>query len=160
MPYNYGNYNMVQWSQQQIPQVQQPVQQFQQQIPQVPPVQQPVQQIQQIPQVPPVQQPVNGFVWVQGEMEAKMYPVAAGNSVMLMDSENPVLYMKTRDNTGKYLPMEIYDLILRVPNQQPQQAPQQTQQPSIDFSQYVKRSELEELFEIKVKEAVDKALAS
>lgn len=103
-------------------------------------------------------QPVNGFVWVQGEMEAKMYPVAAGNSVMLMDSENPVLYMKTRDNTGKYLPMETYDLVQRVTPQVSQGAGA-VAAPQIDLSEYVKISELETMINEKVKEAVDKALA-
>lgn len=33
------------------------------------------------------------IIWVQGEAGAKAYPVAAGQSVLLMDSEDAVLYV-------------------------------------------------------------------
>ena len=51
----------------------------------------------------------NTFVWVQGEQAAKSYPVAPGGQVLLFDSENPVFYVKSADQTGKPLPLEIYD---------------------------------------------------
>lgn len=98
-----------------------------------------------------------GFVWVQGEAGAKAYPVAAGNSVLLMDSESPVLYMKSTDISGRPLPIETYDLVKREERPVIPQAPvqqQQTQQPQIDLSQYVKMSDLE----AKVEELVNKAL--
>ena len=90
-----------------------------------------------------------GFVWVQGEAAAKAYPVAAGNSVLLMDSEAPVLYMKSTDVSGRPLPMETYDLVKRE-----NVVAQQPKQPQIDLSEYVKMSDLES----KVKELVNKAL--
>ena len=96
-----------------------------------------------------------GFVWVQGEAGAKAYPVAAGNSVLLMDSESPVLYMKSTDISGRPLPIETYDLVKREERPVIPQAPaQQVQQPQIDLSQYVKMSDLE----TKVEELVNKAL--
>lgn len=96
-----------------------------------------------------------GFVWVQGEAGAKAYPVAAGNSVLLMDSESPVLYMKSTDISGRPLPIETYDLVKREEKPIIPQAPvQQVQQPQIDLSQYVKMSDLE----AKVEELVNKAL--
>ena len=96
-----------------------------------------------------------GFVWVQGEAGAKAYPVAAGNSVLLMDSESPVLYMKSTDISGRPLPIETYDLVKREDRPVITQAPvQQVQQPQIDLSQYVTMSELE----AKVEELVNKAL--
>lgn len=96
-----------------------------------------------------------GFVWVQGEAGAKAYPVAAGNSVLLMDSESPVLYMKSTDISGRPLPIETYDLVKREDRPVIPQAPvQQVQQPQIDLSQYVKMSDLE----AKVEELVNKAL--
>lgn len=98
-----------------------------------------------------------GFVWVQGEAGAKAYPVAAGNSVLLMDSESPVLYMKSTDISGRPLPIETYDLVKREERPVIPQAPvqqQQAQQPQIDLSQYVTISELE----AKVEELVNKAL--
>lgn len=96
-----------------------------------------------------------GFVWVQGEAGAKAYPVAAGNSVLLMDSESPVLYMKSTDISGRPLPIETYDLVKREEKPIIPQAPvQQVQQPQIDLSRYVKMSDLE----AKVEELVNKAL--
>lgn len=112
----------------------------------------------QMPQMqqPQQNQPIGnaGFVWVQGEAGAKAYPVAAGNSVLLMDSENPVLYMKSTDSSGKPLPIETYDLVKRV-NASYQMPPAQAPKaPEIDLSEYVKSSELE----AKVMELIDKAL--
>lgn len=37
------------------------------------------------------------IIWVQGEEGAKAYMVAAGNSVLLMDSENSAFYIKSTD---------------------------------------------------------------
>lgn len=131
MAYNYGNYYPT------------PMNNFSPQYSQTP-----MNQMQMQPQMQ--QQPNNaGFVWVQGEAAAKAYPVAAGNSVLLMDSEAPVLYMKSTDVSGRPLPMETYDLVKRE-----NVVAQQPKQPLIDLSEYVKNSELE----AKVKELVNKAL--
>lgn len=100
-------------------------------------------------------QGTQGFVWVQGEAGAKAYPVAAGTSVLLMDSESPVLYMKSTDATGRPLPIETYDLVKRdtvVSTQPYSQSPQLPMHE--DMSQYVKTTELE----AKVEELVNKAL--
>lgn len=51
----------------------------------------------------------NTFVWVQGLEAAKAYPVAPGNQVLLFDSDAPVFYIKHADQTGRPLPLEIYD---------------------------------------------------
>lgn len=56
-----------------------------------PQVQQPQQNIQ------PQQ---NGIVWVQGIEGAKAHPVAAGQAVLLMDSDANCLYIKSADNAG------------------------------------------------------------
>lgn len=47
----------------------------------------------------------NGAIWVQGEAGAKSYIVAAGNTVILWDSEKinsekPVIYIKSADAQG------------------------------------------------------------
>lgn len=42
----------------------------------------------------------NQMIWVQGEAAAKSYLVAAGNSVPLWDSENPIIYIKSVDYSG------------------------------------------------------------
>lgn len=58
----------------------------------------------QAPQMPAPPQPVaqqsNGIRWVQGEAGAKAYPVGPGESAFLMDSENPMAYLKTTDQNG------------------------------------------------------------
>lgn len=89
----------------------------------------------------------NTFQWVQGQAGAEAYLVAPGASVILMDSNAPVIYFKSADQNGRYLPMKTYDLVERVP---------QVQGPNtevkIDTSSFVKRNELESL----VAAAVDK----
>lgn len=97
-----------------------------------------------IPQQPIIQtQPAtndNGIIWVQGEAGAKSWAVAPGKSVMLMDSENSVFYIKTTDNSGIPLPLRIFDYTER------------TQQDSVSAeavqttnSQYVTKDELKEI---------------
>lgn len=54
------------------------------------------------PMMPPMQQPQpnNGMIWVQGEAGAKSYLVAPGNTVVLWDSEDQVIYIKSSDAAG------------------------------------------------------------
>lgn len=79
----------------------------------------------------------NTFQWVQGQAGAEAYLVAPGASVILMDSNAPVIYFKSADNSGRYLPMKTYDLVERVP---------QVQGPNpvdtIDTTSFVKRDEI------------------
>lgn len=56
----------------------------------------------------PAQQPTP-IIWVQGEEGAKAYMVAAGNSVLLMDSESSVFYIKSTDASGMPQPLRIFD---------------------------------------------------
>lgn len=51
----------------------------------------------------------NGLVWVQGEAGAKSYLVAPNATVMLMDSENSVFYLKSADSSGMPMPLRIFD---------------------------------------------------
>ena len=55
------------------------------------------------------QQPSNSIVWVQGVEGAKAYPVGAGNSVLLMDSEDSVFYIKSTDASGMPQPLRVFD---------------------------------------------------
>jgi len=57
------------------------------------------QQVQQMPQQVPPQQN-QGVVWVQGIEGAKAHPVAAGQSVLLMDSDADCMYLKSADMSG------------------------------------------------------------
>lgn len=63
------------------------------------------------PQTPAQTQ--GGITWVQGEEGAKAYLVAAGNSVLLMDSEAPVFYIKSTDASGMPMPLRIFDFVER-----------------------------------------------
>lgn len=97
-----------------------------------------------IPQQPIIQtQPAtndNGIIWVQGEAGAKSWAVAPGKSVMLMDSENSVFYIKTTDNSGIPLPLRIFDYTERT---QQDTAPAEAVQTT--NSQYVTKDELKEI---------------
>lgn len=59
------------------------------------------------------QQQQTNVIWVANETEAKNYPVAPGNSVILMDNDKPIAYKKTADFSGRALPLEVYDLVRR-----------------------------------------------
>lgn len=48
----------------------------------------------------PQLQSQSNVIWVQGEAAAKAYPVSAGNSMILLDSENDCFYIKSSDNAG------------------------------------------------------------
>ena len=50
-----------------------------------------------------------GIIWVQGENAAKAYPVASGQSVLLMDSEDSVMYIKSTDQSGMPQPLRIFE---------------------------------------------------
>lgn len=68
-----------------------------------------------MPQNPPQmpqnaqQQPNPSMIWVQGESAAKAYPVASGQSVLLMDSEESTFYIKSTDASGMPQPLRIFD---------------------------------------------------
>ena len=95
----------------------------------------------------PIQNNQNGspntFQWVQGQAGAEAYLVAPGASVILMDSNAPVIYFKSADQNGRYLPMKTYDLVERAAD-----VPEQKQQ--LDTSSFVKRDEIEKLIAAEV----------
>ena len=93
------------------------------------------------------------FVWVQGEAGAKSYPVAPGNRIALFDSENPVVYIKTVDLSGKPAEMEIFDLVKREPK--PIEEP-----PKVDFTTFITRDEIGKIVSDSVSKEVDKAIES
>ncbi len=98
------------------------------------------------PPVQPPQMPVqqsnsmnNGIVWVQGEAGAKAYPVAAGNTVMMLDSESQVFYLKSTAANGMPQPLRIFDFTERT-----QSAANPVIQNNFDPNKYVTREELDE----------------
>ena len=82
----------------------------------------------------------NGVNWVQGEAGAKSWVVPPGKSVMLMDSENSVFYIKTTDNSGVPLPLRIFDYTERTAQNVSSAETTQTTN-----SQYVTKDELKEI---------------
>jgi len=82
----------------------------------------------------------NGIQWVQGETGAKAFVIGAGQSVLLMDSESNVFYIKSTDNSGMPLPLRIFDYTERTA----QNAPTAPVTAQIDTSLFVTRAELDE----------------
>ena len=73
----------------------------------------------QAQQYQPMQQPAQSnqsLIYVQGESAAKSWMVGAGQSVLLMDSENPVFYIKSADASGIPLPLRVFDYTERTQN--------------------------------------------
>lgn len=54
-----------------------------------------------------------GIIWVSGDQEAQMYPIAANNAVALWGRDGKTVYLKSADMTGKPT-MKVYDLTERV----------------------------------------------
>lgn len=71
------------------------------------------------------------IIWVQGEEGAKAYMVAAGNSVLLMDSENSAFYIKSTDASGMPLPLRMFDYKERTTAAKT--PPQTAKQPGVEF---------------------------
>lgn len=69
------------------------------------------------PQQQPTAQQTAPIIWVQGEEGSKAYMVAAGNSVLLMDSENSTFYIKSTDASGMPQPLRVFDYSERTASQ-------------------------------------------
>nr|DAT00107.1 MAG TPA: hypothetical protein [Caudoviricetes sp.] len=80
------------------------------------------------------------IIWVQGEEGAKAYMVAAGNSVLLMDSENSTFYIKSTDASGMPQPLRIFDYTERTAAQK-----QPTQAAKAQAGEFVTRAEFDAL---------------
>lgn len=95
----------------------------------------------QAPQMPQAQQTAQGApIWVQGEAGAKSFLVAPGQSLILMDSEAEVFYIKSTDASGVPMPLRIFDYKERTgAAQRPAQAAQ------MPVEQYVTRAEYDAL---------------
>ena len=90
------------------------------------------------PPQPQSQPNSSGLIWVQGESGAKSFMVAPGQSVLLMDSEAMVFYIKTADASGVPLPLRTFHYSETVPGAvAPEKVPEE---PKPD---YVTREEFE-----------------
>jgi hypothetical protein len=81
----------------------------------------------------------SGIIWVQGEAGAKSYLVAPNNTVVLFDSENPVIYIKSADISGMPT-MRVLDWVERA-------AARPSPAPMMPADEYVKVSEFNALKE-------------
>lgn len=79
-----------------------------------------------------------GITWVQGENSAKSYPIGAGQSILLMDSENPIMYIKSTDQSGMPLPLRVFDYTERLSERA--ERPQTVAEPKVD---YISRDEFD-----------------
>ena len=98
------------------------------------------------PMLQQTQQPVQNqqnhviFYYVQDAAAANNWLLGKNEKVYLMDSSQPVLYLKATDQDGRYYPMKTFDLVEReIPVQGPNQAP------PIDTSSFVKRDEIDKM---------------
>lgn len=91
-------------------------------------------------QVGPASGPQNGgIIWVNGKAEADSYLVAPNSAVPLWDANNPVIYLRKADSTGKPSTV-VYDLVERTDAPASQQAA-----PQVDWSQFITRDQLEDI---------------
>lgn len=113
-------------------------QQMQQQM--IPPAVQPM-------QTNPIQQPApqnGGINWVGSKTEADNWPIAPGCAVALWDSNNPVIYLRQADSTGKPS-TKVYDLVERTDGPPAQPVPQ------IDWDKIVTWDKLDKYLEERLK---------
>lgn len=106
------------------------------------PYQQQYPQMQQTPPSTPaiMNHSTASIIWVQGEAGAKAYPVAPGNSVLLMDSESDCFYIKSTDASGIPMPLRVFNYVEIVQTQQ-----KEVSEPQIDTSQLVYQDDLDKL---------------
>lgn len=90
-------------------------------------------------------QPNQSLLYVQGETAAKSWMVGAGQSVLLMDSESPVFYIKSADVSGIPLPLRVFDYTERTQSM-PQNVTKAPNTAQIDLDgKYVTRAEYDDL---------------
>ncbi len=128
--------------------------QMQQQMMQAQAMPQQVQPQPMQPQMTPGVPQNNGIIWVSSKQEADSYLIAPGSAVALWDSNNPVIYLRQADSTGKPS-TKVYDLVERIENRPAQQQASQidlTQFITKDnLSQFITRDELEDILAERLK---------
>lgn len=103
------------------------------------------------PTTPPVSQSnASNIQWVQGESGALAFPVGPGQTVILLDSDDPVAYKKSADETGKPLHMEIYDLVKRVTT---------PTVPTFNSDEYVKKNDIKSMITELIEQEVEKRVS-
>ncbi|MBQ7737047.1 MAG: hypothetical protein IJT62_04355 [Oscillospiraceae bacterium] len=90
---------------------------------------------QPVQQTPPPVQPPASIIWVGSSTEATMYPVAPNAAVTLWNQNEPVVYLKQADASGRPT-MKVYDLVER------QEAAQGVSSPGGKLPDYATKAEL------------------
>ena len=96
------------------------------------------------PSMPSQNNNASPIIWVQGESGAKSYLVAPGNTVMLLDAENSVFYLKSADASGMPLPLRIFDYKERTTAAQQAFGGSVTAE-AVNLDNFVTRKEFDEL---------------
>ena len=89
----------------------------------------------------------SGIIWVSGKQEADGYLVAPNSALALWDQNNPVIYLRSADGTGKPS-TKVYDLVERTDTPAAQAAPQ------MDMEQYVTWDKLDAYIAERMKKPV------
>lgn len=116
---------------------------------QQPVIQQPPAQIPTQPQPQPQMQVQNQILsWVQSEDEAMKFPLSAGQSMFLMNTNSDYLYMKSVDQLGKstFIKKKLVDET-------------EGKDSKIDLSEYIKREEIENLISDRIQAEVEKRMS-
>lgn len=87
----------------------------------------------------------SGIIWVGGKGEADSWPIASGCAVALWDSNNPVIYLRQADSTGKPS-TKVFDLVERTDT-----PPAPPAAPQLDLSRYVTIDQLEDILAERLK---------
>ncbi len=95
-------------------------------------------------QYPTIQRKVD---LVQGKSAADVYPVNAGEDVILIDMDNPYVYHKSRGFDNKLEPMQMFDLI---PHEEKVEKVQQ-----VNLDGYVKFDQVEQM----IRDEVEKRMS-
>lgn len=119
---------------------------YQQNYPQYQPYQQPIQQNIQQPVTQAIPQQI--MTWVQNEEEAAKYPLAAGQSMFLMNQNDSYLYMKSVDQLGKttFIKKRLVD-------------ESDNHDKPMDLSEYIRREEIDSLIDDKIQKEVEKRVS-
>ena len=90
------------------------------------------------------QQQGQGIIWVQGRNSALSYPLGAGQSAILMDSDAPYVYKKEIGIDGKPLPLTVFRLVQE----------DEKQEKNDPMKDYVKADQIDEIISEKVEDIV------
>lgn len=89
--------------------------------------------------------------WVQGIEAVKSYPMAPGAKMAFFDADQPRVYIKEIDISGKPLELEIYDLV--------KVEPVNEEATKIDTSAFMTEEKAAELIPALVKSEIEKAMS-